>query len=194
VRRCDWAGKDPLYIDYHDREWGVPVHDDRLLFEFLVLEGAQAGLSWLTILKKRENFRRAFAGFEPRKVARFDRRKVARLLEDAGIIRNRLKIESAITNARAFLKVQREFGSFDAYQWAFVGGKPRRNRWRRLEEVPARTPESDALSRDLRQRGFRFVGSTICYAHMQAVGMVNDHLTSCFRHRAIGPGKRAAKR
>jgi len=192
--RCDWAGDDPLYVAYHDREWGVPVHDDRLLFEFLVLEGAQAGLSWLTILKKRENFRRAFAGFEPRKVARFDRRKVARLLEDAGIIRNRLKIESAITNARAFLKVQREFGSFDDYQWAFVGGQPRRNRWRRLEEVPAHTPESDALSRDLRQRGFRFVGSTICYAHMQAVGMVNDHLTSCFRYRAIPPAGRAAKR
>ena len=192
--RCDWAGKDPIYIAYHDREWGVPVHDDRLLFEFLVLEGAQAGLSWLTILKKRENFRRAFAGFEPAKVARFDRRKVARLLEDAGIIRNRLKIESAITNARAFLKVQREFGSFDAYQWAFVGGKPRRNRWRRIEEVPAHTPESDALSRDLRERGFRFVGSTICYAHMQAVGMVNDHLTGCFRYRAIRPAERAVER
>ena len=192
--RCDWAGKDPIYIAYHDREWGVPVHDDRLLFEFLVLEGAQAGLSWLTILKKRENFRHAFAGFEPAKVARFDRRKVARLLEDAGIIRNRLKIESAITNARAFLKVQREFGSFDAYQWAFVGGKPRRNRWRRIEEVPAHTPESDALSRDLRERGFRFVGSTICYAHMQAVGMVNDHLTGCFRYRAIRPAGRAVKR
>jgi len=192
--RCDWAGKDPIYIAYHDREWGVPVHDDRLLFEFLVLEGAQAGLSWLTILKKRENFRRAFAGFEPAKVARFDRRKVARLLEDAGIIRNRLKIESAITNARAFLKLQREFGSFDAYQWAFVGGKPRRNRWRRIEEVPAHTPESEALSRDLRERGFRFVGSTICYAHMQAVGMVNDHLTGCFRYRAIRPAERAVKR
>ena len=192
--RCDWAGKDPIYIAYHDREWGVPVHDDRLLFEFLVLEGAQAGLSWLTILKKRENFRRAFAGFEPAKVARFDRRKVARLLEDAGIIRNRLKIESAITNARAFLKVQREFGSFDAYQWTFVGGKPRRNRWRRIEEVPAHTPESDALRRDLRERGFRFVGPTICYAHMQAVGMVNDHLTGCFRYRAIQPAERAVKR
>ena len=185
MKRCEWAGTDPLYVAYHDEEWGVPVHDDRLLFEFLVLEGAQAGLSWMTILKKREGYRRAFAAFEPRKVARFDRRTIARLLNDPGIVRNRLKVESAIGNARAFLKIQGEFGSFDAYLWPFVGGRPRRNRWRRADEVPARTRESDALSRDFKGRGFRFVGSTICYAHMQAVGMVNDHLTSCFRYRGI---------
>lgn len=182
VTRCEWAGTDPLYVDYHDREWGVPVHDDQRLFEFLILEGAQAGLSWITILRKRENYRRAFAGFDPVRVARFDRRKVERLLKDAGIVRNRLKIESAIRNARAFLDVQEAFGSFDAYQWQFVDGRPRRNRWRTMAEIPAHTPESDALSRDLKQRGFSFVGSTICYAHMQAVGMVNDHVTSCFRH------------
>jgi DNA-3-methyladenine glycosylase I len=165
------------------------LHDDRTLFEFLVLEGAQAGLSWLTILRKREGYRRAFAGFDPQRVARFDRRSVARLLADPGIVRNRLKIQSAIANARAFLKIQEEFGSFAAYQWRFVGGRPRRNRWRMPEEVPARTGESDAMSRDLRQRGFSFVGSTIIYAHMQAVGMVNDHLVSCFRFRELGRGR-----
>ncbi len=183
--RCDWAGSDPLYITYHDTEWGVPLHDDRLLFEFLVLEGAQAGLSWLTILRKRDNYRRAFADFVPEKVARFDQRKIARLLADAGIVRNRQKIEAAIANARAYLKVQEEFGSFDAYSWRFVEGKPIRNRWRRMTEIPAKTKESEVMSRDLVQRGFRFVGPTICYAHMQATGMVNDHLLGCFRHAQV---------
>jgi DNA-3-methyladenine glycosylase I len=184
-RRCGWAGTDELYLAYHDEEWGVPVHDDRVLFEFLLLEGAQAGLSWATILKKRENYRKAFAGFDPEKVARFDRRKIERLLKDPGIVRNRLKVESAVKNARAFLKIQEELGSFDAYQWSFVEGKPIRNRWKSLEEIPAETEISDRFSRDLKKRGFSFVGSTIVYAHMQAVGMVNDHLTSCFRHRQI---------
>ena len=184
-RRCGWPGADPLYVPYHDDEWGVPVHDDRKLFEFLVLEGAQAGLSWLTVLRKREGYRRAFARFDPRKVARFDARKVAALLRDAGIIRNRLKIQSAIKNARAFLKVQEEFGSFDAYQWRWVDGRPIQNRWRTLKGLPARTPVSDAWSRDMKQRGFSFVGSTILYAHMQAVGMVNDHVVGCFRHREV---------
>jgi DNA-3-methyladenine glycosylase I len=173
-------------LAYHDREWGVPVHDDRLLFEFLTLEGAQAGLSWITILRKREAYRKAFAGFDPAAVARFDRAKVARLLADEGIVRNRLKVESAITNARAFLKIQKEFGSFDAYQWRFVGGRPIRNAWKRIRDIPASTPVSDAMSRDLKKRGFRFVGSTICYAHMQAVGMVNDHTVDCFRWRELG--------
>ena len=162
------------------------MHDDRLLFEFLMLEGAQAGLSWLTILKKRPAYRKAFAGFEPAKVACFDKRRVARLIQDEGIVRNRLKIESAIRNARAFLKVQEQFGSFDAYQWRFVDGQPRRNRWKKLADLPARTPESATMSRDLKQRGFNFVGPTICYAHMQAVGMVNDHVVSCFCHRPVG--------
>jgi DNA-3-methyladenine glycosylase I len=184
--RCAWPGSDPLYIAYHDLEWGVPVHDDRLLFEFLTLEGAQAGLSWITIMRKRQAYREAFAGFEPETVARFNRAKVARLLADAGIVRNRLKVESAITNARAFLKVQEEFGSFDAYQWRFVGGRPIRNAWKRVGDIPASTPVSDAMSRDLKKRGFRFVGSTICYAHMQAVGMVNDHTVDCFRWRELG--------
>ena len=184
-RRCDWAGTDPIYMAYHDTQWAVPVHDDRRLFEFLVLEGAQAGLSWLTILRKRPAYRKAFAEFDPAKVARFDRRKTNRLLQDTGIVRNRLKIASAIKNARAFLKVQEQFGSFDHYQWRFVGGLPRRNHWKTMAQIPARTPESDALSRDLKQRGFSFVGPTICYAHMQAVGMVNDHLVGCFRHRPI---------
>jgi DNA-3-methyladenine glycosylase I len=183
IKRCPWAGADPLYVAYHDREWGVPVHDDRVLFEFLILEGAQAGLSWLTILRKRENYRKAFAGFDPRKVARFDRAKIERLLRDEGIVRNRLKVEGAARNARAFLRVQREFGSFDAYLWRFVGRSPLRARRRRLSDVPARTAASDALSRDLRRRGFTFVGSTICYAFMQAVGLVDDHLTTCFRSR-----------
>ena len=184
-RRCGWAGSDPDYVSYHDREWGVPLHEDRALFEFLILEGFQAGLSWITILKKRENFRMAFLGFDPRKVARFDRRKVSRLLGDEGIVRNRLKIDAAIGNARAFLRLQREHGSFEHYLWAQLEGAPRRNRWRRLGDIPARTVESDALSRDLKSEGFRFVGSTICYAYMQAVGMVNDHLTTCFRYREI---------
>jgi DNA-3-methyladenine glycosylase I len=184
-RRCPWGDSHPLYVPYHDREWGTPLHDDRSFFELLVLEGAQAGLSWLTILKKRDAYRKAFHGFDPRKVARYDAKKVARLLGDDGIIRNRLKIEAAITNARAFLAVQREFGSFDAYVWRFVGGKPIQNRRRSVKEVPARTAESDAMSDELRKRGFRFVGSTICYAFMQAAGMVNDHLVSCFRYREV---------
>jgi DNA-3-methyladenine glycosylase I len=184
-KRCGWAGADPLYVAYHDREWGVPVHDDRVLFEFLLLEGAQAGLSWITILRKRENYRRAFAGFDPAKVARFDKKKVAALLKDEGIVRNRAKIDSAIRNARAFLDVQREFGSFDAYQWRFVGGRQLQNRRRTMKDVPPRTAESDAFSKDLKQRGFQFVGSTILYAHMQAVGMVNDHVVTCFRHREV---------
>jgi DNA-3-methyladenine glycosylase I len=184
-RRCPWGDSHPLYVPYHDREWGTPLHDDRSFFELLVLEGAQAGLSWLTILKKRDAYRKAFHGFDPRKVARYDAKKVARLLGDDGIIRNRLKIEAAITNARAFLAVQREFGSFDAYVWRFVGGKPIQNRRRSVKEVPARTAESDAMSGELRKRGFRFVGSTICYAFMQAAGMVNDHLVSCFRYREV---------
>ncbi len=185
VRRCGWCGTDPLYVRYHDAEWGVPVHDDRTHFEFLILEGAQAGLSWITILRKRENYRKAFANFNPARVARFRARDVRRLLKNAGIVRNRLKIAAAITNARAFLAVQKEFGSFDHYVWRFVGGRPRVNRRRSLKQIPARTRESDALSKDLKARGFRFVGSTIIYAHMQAVGMVNDHLLSCFRHRAL---------
>ena len=180
VRRCAWA-RTPLGIAYHDAEWGVPVHDDRVLFEFLILEGAQAGLSWETILKKRPAYREAFAGFDPRRVARFTPARVKRLLANPGIVRNRLKIGSTIGNARAFLSVQREFGSFDAYLWRFVGGAPRVNRWRRLSQVPARTEESDRLSRDLPGRGFKFVGSTICYAFMQAVGMVDDHTLDCFR-------------
>jgi DNA-3-methyladenine glycosylase I len=178
--RCEWA-RTPLGIAYHDAEWGVPVHDDRVLFEFLVLEGAQAGLSWETILKKRQAYRRAFARFDPARVARFTPARIERLLEDPGIVRNRLKVRSAVGNARAFLSVQREHGSFDAYVWGFVGGAPRRNRWRSLRQVPARTAESDALSRDLLKRGFKFVGSTICYAFMQAVGMVDDHSLDCFR-------------
>ena len=180
--RCPWCGTDPLYIAYHDEEWGVPIHDDRRLFEFLVLEGAQAGLSWITILKRREGYRRAFAGFDPARVAAFDEADVARLLADPGIVRNRAKIASAIANARAFLAVQEEFGSFAAFQWDFVDGAPIVNAWTSLAEVPARTDVSDRLSKALKQRGFSFVGSTICYAHMQAVGMVNDHLVSCHRH------------
>lgn len=183
--RCEWSGTDPIYVRYHDEEWGVPVHDDPRLFEFLVLEGAQAGLSWITILKKREAYRRAFAGFAPEKVARFTARHLGRLLEDPGIVRNRLKIESAVRNARAFLEVQEQFGSFDTYQWRFVDGRPLVNRHRSLRDIPARTPLSDAFSKDLKQRGFNFVGSTIVYAHMQAVGMVNDHIVDCFRHREL---------
>jgi DNA-3-methyladenine glycosylase I len=184
TRRCPWA-IDELYATYHDTEWGVPLHNDRKLFEFLVLEGAQAGLSWHIILKKRENYRAAFDRFDPEKVARYHAAKVAKLLGNPGIVRNKLKIAAAITNAKAFLRVQEEFGSFDAYSWRFVDGKPKVNRWKTLKELPARTAESDALSRDLIQRGFKFVGSTICYAHMQATGMVNDHLVSCFRHKQL---------
>ena len=183
--RCPWGASHPLYLPYHDTEWGVPLHDDRRIFEMLVLEGAQAGLSWLTILKKRDAYRRAFEGFDPRQVARYDEAQVARLLADDGIVRNRLKIRSAVTNARAFLEVQEECGTFDRYIWHFVGGRPKQNAWRTLDEVPARTAESDAMSRDLKSRGFKFVGSTICYAHMQATGMVNDHLVNCFRHREV---------
>jgi len=178
--RCDWAGAKPHMILYHDEEWGRPVHDDLRHFEMLVLEGAQAGLSWDTILRRRDGYRRAFAGFDPLKVARFDSKRKATLLRDSGIIRNRLKIDSAVTNARAFLMVQQEFGSFDRYVWSFVGGKPKVNHWRAISQVPATSAESDALSKDLKRRGFRFVGSTIIYAHMQSVGMVNDHLISCF--------------
>jgi len=173
-------------IAYHDQEWGLPVHNDQRLFEYLVLDAFQAGLSWSTILNKRENFQRAFAGFDPVKVARFNRRSTERLMRDAGIIRNRQKIESSIENARAFLKVQREFGSFNSYIWQFVGGKPRRNKFRRMADIPANTRQSDAMSKDLKTRGFRFVGSTICYAFMQAAGMVNDHVVDCFRYRQIG--------
>ena len=183
MKRCSWPSSE-LDIAYHDKEWGVPVHDDRVLFEFLTLEGAQAGLSWSTILRKRENYRRAFAGFDPRKVARFTPAKLKQLMQDEGIVRNRLKIESSVSNARAFLAVQKEFGSFERYVWGFVGGKPRQNA-RKGRDIPARTAQSDALSKDLKRRGFRFVGSTICYAFMQAVGMVNDHLTSCYRRREL---------
>jgi DNA-3-methyladenine glycosylase I len=183
MKRCTWPGSE-LDIAYHDREWGVPVHDDRVLFEFLVLEGAQAGLSWSTILRKRENYRRAFAGFDPKKVARFTALQRKQLMRDEGIVRNRLKIDSTVTNAQAFLAVQKEFGSFDRYLWGFVGGRPIRNA-RKGKDIPASTAESDAMSKDLRTRGFRFVGSTICYAFMQAVGMVNDHLTSCYRYREL---------
>ena len=190
IVRCRWA-KNALSIAYHDREWGVPQYDDRVLFEFLILEGAQAGLSWDTILRKRENYREAFDGFDPAKVARYDRRKVQALLRDEGIVRNRLKIASAIRNARAFLAVQKEFGSFDRYIWRFVDGKPRVNAWRRGQRVPARTAESDAMSKDLKKRGCNFVGSTSCYAFMQATGMVNDHAVECFRYRESGGQVRA---
>lgn len=185
-KRCPWVDSDnPLVLEYHDSEWGVPVHDDRKLFEFLVLEGAQAGLSWTTILRKRENYRRAFAGFDPRKVAAFDAEKIKKLLDDPGIVRNRLKVNSAVTNAKAFLDVQKEFGSFDSYMWSFVQGKPIRNKWRRLAQIPAVSPEAERMSMDLVRRGFRFVGPTICYSHMQATGMVNDHLVDCFRYSEI---------
>ncbi|HKI27736.1 MAG TPA: DNA-3-methyladenine glycosylase I [Candidatus Sulfotelmatobacter sp.] len=185
VVRCGWASGGELSIRYHDKEWGVPVHDDATLFEFLILEGAQAGLSWNTILNKRENYRTAFAGFDPMRVARFDRHKIEKLMRDPGIVRNRLKIVSAVENAKAFLRVQKEFGSFDRYIWQFVGGKPIVNRWKSPGQMPASTAESDAMSKDLKRRGFKFVGSTICYAFMQAVGMVNDHAVDCFRYKAL---------
>jgi DNA-3-methyladenine glycosylase I len=185
-RRCDWGPRGgELMIAYHDEEWGVPVHDDRKQFEFLTLESAQAGLSWLVVLRKREAYRHAFAEFNPEKVARFTAKRIERLLADPGIIRNRLKINAAVTNARRFLEVQEEFGSFDKYIWGFVDGRPMQSRLERMKDLPAKTKESDALSKDLKQRGFKFVGSTIIYAHMQAVGMVNDHLVTCFRHKAI---------
>jgi len=184
IVRCAWA-KNDLAILYHDREWGVPQHDDRVLFEFLLLEGAQAGLSWDTILRKRDNYRAAFDKFDPKRVSRYEQRKIDSLMRDEGIVRNRLKILSAVKNAKAFLQVQKEFGSFDQYIWQFVGGKPQVNRLRGLSQIPSRTPESDLMSKDLKKRGFTFVGSTICYAFMQAVGMVNDHLVTCFRYREV---------
>jgi len=187
IIRCGWSTKDndPLYVTYHDEEWGVPVHNDQKLFEFIVLEGAQAGLSWLTILRKREGYRKAFADFDPEKVARFTESKIEKLLLDPSIIRNKLKVRSAVTNAKAFLKVQEEFGSFDKYIWQFTDGKPIVNHWKTMKDIPPRTTESDIMSKDLISRGFKFVGSTICYAHMQATGMVNDHTTECFRHSQL---------
>ena len=192
--RCGWAGSDPLYREYHDTEWGVPARDDRVLFEFLILEGFQAGLSWITILRKREAFRRAFAGFAPERVARFGARESARLMADAGIVRNRAKIAAAASNARAFLAVRKERGTFSDYVWSFVGGRPIVNRYRALSELPAETEISRVLSKDLRRRGFNFVGPTICYAFMQATGMVDDHLVSCFRHGAAARRKAPAAR
>jgi len=194
--RCQWStGGNELYIDYHDHEWGVPQHDDWLLFEFLILEGAQAGLSWSTILNKREGYRKAFSGFDPAKVARYDKAKIARLLQDPGIVRNRLKVESAVINARAFLAVREEFDTFDAYIWQFTNGRTIQNSWKAMKQVPASTKESDAMSKDLKSRGFKFVGSTIMYAHMQATGMVNDHTVNCFRWTQLqGRGTRAGGR
>lgn len=183
--RCEWCLGHELYVAYHDKEWGVPEHDDQKLFEKLILDGAQAGLSWLTILKKREGYRRTFDGFDAEKIARYPARKIESLLADPGIVRNRLKVQAAVLNASAYLKLREELGSFDRFLWQFVGGRPRQNAWRGLDQVPARTPESDAMSAALQTRGFKFVGSTICYAFMQAVGMVNDHRTDCFRHREV---------
>jgi len=193
MTRCSWCGDDPLYVAYHDQEWGVPVHDDRHLFEMLILEGAQAGLSWITILRKREAYRKAFDQFDARKIAAYTSPKLRELVNDAGIVRNRLKIEGTVKNAKAFLAVQKECGSFDAFIWQFVGGKPIQNRWTQHKQVPATSPQSDALSKDLKQRGFRFVGSTIIYAHMQATGMVNDHITGCYRYKECKAlGKKAS--
>jgi DNA-3-methyladenine glycosylase I len=185
ITRCEWVWYDPLLIEYHDKEWGVPVHDDRRLFEFLVLDAFQAGLSWSIVLKKRENFRRAFRDFDPFKIAKFDKPKVDRLLQDSGIIRNKLKIQSAIANAKSFLEVRKEFGSFDKYIWQFVSYRTIQNRWKSIKELPAKTEKSDLMSKDLKKRGFRFVGSTICYAFMQAAGMVNDHVVNCFRYKEL---------
>ena len=188
--RCAWCPPDnPLYIRYHDEEWGMPVHDDRKLFEMLILEGAQAGLSWLTILKRRDGYREAFDLFDAKKIARYDKRKVAALMKNPGIIRNRLKIAATVANAQAFLQVQKEYGTFDRYIWSFVGGKPKRNRWKSREELPAQTPEAEAMSKDLKKRGFRFVGPTICYAFMQAVGLVDDHTIDCFRSKSGVTGR-----
>lgn len=188
-QRCAWAGDDVLYQRYHDTEWGVPLHDDRSLFEFLILEGAQAGLSWLTVLRKRENYRTAFDDFDVNRVAAYDANKIKSLLHDEGIVRNRLKVAAAVTNAQKFLDIQDEYGSFDEFIWRFVEGKPRQNKWRSLDVVPASTPESDAMSKELRRRGFKFAGTTICYAYMQAVGMVNDHTVNCFRHGELSEKK-----
>jgi DNA-3-methyladenine glycosylase I len=185
LNRCEWCGTDPLYVKYHDEEWGVPVHDDRLLFEFLTLEGAQAGLSWITILRKRENYRKAFDNFDPAKISRYSEKKIEKLLNNNGIVRNRLKINSTVSNAKALLNIQKEFGSFDKYIWQFVDGSTKVNKWNSLKELPAKTEESDAMSKDLKKRGFKFVGSTICYAFMQATGMVNDHTVNCFRYREL---------
>jgi len=185
MKRCPWVTDDPLYIAYHDNEWGVPVHDDAKLFEMLLLEGAQAGLSWLTILRRRETYRAAYDGFDPARIARWDKKKIESLLHDPGVIRNRLKVEAAKTNAFAFLQIVKEFGSFNAFIWSFVEGKPVQNAWNSLKEIPANTPESDSMSKELKKRGFSFVGSTICYAFMQAVGMVNDHTTDCFRYKGL---------
>lgn len=184
-KRCGWAGNDPIYIAYHDKEWGVAVHDDIKHFEFIILEGAQAGLSWITILKRRENYRKAFDNFDPEKVAKYNEEKIEELLNNEGIIRNRRKVEAAVANAKAFLEVQKEFGSFDKYIWQFVGGEVIKNSWKSLEEVPPKTLESEAMSKDLKKRGFKFVGPTICYAYMQAAGMVNDHLVDCFRYGEV---------
>ncbi len=185
MTRCEWPGSDPLYVSYHDEEWGVPLHDDRLLFEFLLLEGAQAGLSWITILKKRENYRLAFDGFDPERIARYRPARLEKLLANPGIVRNRLKVASAVTNAKAFLEAREEFGSFDRFIWGFVDGETKRNAWKSLREIPATTPESDAMAKELKRRGFKFIGSTICYAFMQATGMVNDHVVDCFRYRQV---------
>ena len=183
--RCGWSNSDPLYIDYHDNEWGVPEHDDRKLFEMIILEGAQAGLSWITVLKKRKNYRKAFDNFNYKRIANYDEDKIKELLEDKGIIRNRLKINAAVLNAKAFLAIQKEYGSFDNYIWQFIGGKPKINHWKNLSEVPATSQESDLMSKDLKKKGFKFVGSTICYSFMQAVGMVNDHVSTCFRYKEL---------
>ena len=194
MKRCSWAGTDPVYIRYHDREWGVPVYGDKKLFEFLILEGAQAGLSWITVLRKRAAYRRAFDNFDFDRVSRYREGKIRQLLNDPGIIRNELKIRSAVRNARAFIEVRREFGTFSRYMWGFTGGTPLQNRWRHMQDIPAHTELSDQISKDLRQRGFSFVGSTIIYAHMQATGMVNDHVTGCFRHREVKTLARPARR
>ena len=184
-KRCEWCGDEPIYLDYHDKEWGVPVHDDRLHFEMIILDGAQAGLSWITILKRRETYREAFNNFDVEKVARYSDKKIERLLKDPGIIRNRLKVNSAVTNAKSFLEIQEEFGSFDKYIWQFTGHGTIHNSWKAMNEIPAKTTESDAMSKDLKKRGFSFVGSTICYAYMQAAGMVNDHVVDCYRYKEI---------
>ena len=184
-KRCDWSGTNELYVKYHDEEWGLPVHDDRIHFEMLILEGAQAGLSWITVLRKRENYKKAFDNFDVNKVARYTEKKIEKLLQNPGIIRNRLKVRSTVTNAQAFINVQKEFGSFDKYIWQFVNNKPIINKWKKMSDLPATSKESDALSKDLKKRGFKFVGSTIMYAHMQAIGMVNDHTTNCFRYKEV---------
>ncbi len=184
-KRCDWCGTEPIYVDYHDKEWGVPVHDDRLHFEMIILDGAQAGLSWITILKRRETYREAFDNFDVNKVSRYSEKKIETLLRDPGIIRNRLKVKSTVQNAKSFLEVQKEFGSFDQYIWQFVNHKTIENKWKKMSDVPAKTAESDAMSKDLKKRGFSFVGSTICYAYMQAAGMVNDHTMDCFRYNEL---------